>query len=423
MTYTERVVDDALDELIPELPAVLLDGAKGVGKTTTGLKRAKTVFRLDDRRHLQVVEADPDGILLEPGPILIDEWQRFPPIWDAVKRNADSTNPTGPFILTGSAYVPNATVHSGSGRIHEVRMRPMTLMERDVATPSVSLQALAKGQSHVKGKIKSFGLAEYVNEIVSSGFPGIRKLSPRARTAQLNSYLVNIVQKDFEETGYKVRRPEAVTAWLKAYAASTATTTSFEKIRDASNPGNISVPARSTVIAYTEILRMLRILDDVPAWLPGSNFLSELGQFPKHHLADPALAARALGMTPERLLNGDQGKIVFPHEGALLGALFESLVTLCVRVFAQAMNAKLSHLRTKDTRHEVDLILVTDTGKILGIEVKLSPTISDDDVKHLIWLKDNAKADVQDLIVVTTGDRAFRRKDGVAVIPLALLGP
>ena len=423
MAYTRRVVDDALDELIQELPAVLLDGPKGVGKTATALERANTIFRLDDRNHLQVVEADPDGILLEPGPILIDEWQRFPPIWDAIKRNADSENPSGPFIMTGSAYVPNAQVHSGSGRIHEVPMRPMTLPERSVTTPTVSLQALAAGANHVKGSIKNFGLAEYVNEIVSSGFPGIRKLSPRARTAQLDSYLANIVQKDFVEAGYKVRKPEAVTAWLKAYAAATATTTSFEKIRDASNPGNDSRPAKTTVAAYSEVLRMLRILDEVPAWLPGSNFLSELGQSPKHHLVDPALAARALGMTPERLLNGDQGPIVFPREGALLGALFESLVTLSVRVFAQAINAKLAHLRTKDTRHEVDLILITETGKIIGIEVKLSPTVTDDDIKHLLWLKENAKTDVLDLVVVTTGNTAFRRKDGVAVVPLALLGP
>lgn len=423
MTYSRRVVDDALDVFIRELPAVLLDGPKGVGKTATALERANTIFRLDDRSQLQIVEADPDGILLQPGPILIDEWQRFPPIWDAIKRHVDSPNPKGPFIMTGSAYVPGAQIHSGSGRIHDVRMRPMTLMERGVANPTVSLRSLAEGRKEVGGVIQNFGLVEYVNEIVASGFPGIRKLSPRARTAQLDSYLANIVQKDFGEAGYSVRKPEAVSAWLKAYAAATATTTSFEKIRDASNPGNDSTPARNTVTAYAEVLQMLRILDDVPAWIPGNNFLSELGQFPKHHLVDPALAARALGMTPQRLLSGDPGQIVFPREGTLLGALYESLATLCIRVFAQAMDAKLSHLRTKDTRHEVDLILVTDSGKILGIEVKLAPAVKDDDVKHLIWLREKANADVEDLIVITTGDTAFRRRDGVAVIPLALLGP
>lgn len=423
MTYTRRVADDELDALIGELPAILLDGPKGVGKTATALRRAKTVFRLDDPSSLQIVEANPDGVLLEPAPILIDEWQRFPPIWDAVKRNADLPHSTGPFILTGSAYVPNATIHSGAMRVHEIRMRPMTLLERGIATPTVSLQALAAGQSGVSGSIENFGLSEYVNEIVSSGFPGIRKFAPRAQSALLDSYLSNIVNKDFPEAGHKVRKPDSVTAWLRAYAAATATTTAYEKIRDAANPGHSTIPAKTTTMTYIDVLRMLRILDEIPAWLPGSNFLSELGQAPKHHLVDPALAARALGMTPERLLRGENGPIVFPREGVLLGALFESLVTLCVRVFAQSMGAKLSHLRTKDTRREVDLILVAPAGKIIGIEVKLSPHVTDDDVKNLIWLKDNARTDVLDLIVVTTGNTAFRRADGVAVVPLALLGP
>ena len=238
----------------------------------------------------------------------------------------------------------------------------------------------------------------------------------------LDSYLQNIVAKDFPEAGHRVRKPESVFAWLKAYSAATATTTSYEKIRDASNPSNSTIPVKKTAQNYIDVLHMLRILDEVPAWLPGNNFLSILGQAPKHHLADPALAARALGMTKERLLSGDNGPIVYPGAGQLLGALFESLVTLCVRVYAQTMGAQLFHLRTKDTRHEIDLILLTPEGKIIGIEVKLSPTVRDNDVKHLLWLKENAKAEVLDLLVITTGETAFRRADDVAVIPLALLG-
>lgn len=423
MTYQRRTVDDLLDGLISELPAILLDGPKGVGKTATAIRRAISVFRLDDRSRLQIVEADPDGVLRGPAPILIDEWQRFPPIWDAVKRAADSEEPIGPFILTGSAYVPDVEIHSGSGRIHEVRMRPMTLPERGVTSPTVSLRALLEGEESVKGANTDFLLKDYVEEIVASGFPGIRKLKPAARQAQLDSYLTNIVQKDIKEAGHAIRRPEIVTAWLRAYAAATATTTSLEKIRDATSPGNDSTPAKTTVMPYIEVLRMLRILDDVPAWLPGNNFLSELGQAPKHHLVDPALAARILGLTPQKLINGESGPVTFPRDGVFLGGLFESLVTLNVRVFVQSMNVKVAHLRTKDTRHEVDLVLESEAGKILGIEVKLSPIVTDDDVKHLLWLKENARTEVLDLVVITTGHTAFRRKDGVAVIPLSLLGP
>ena len=422
MSYTRRVLDDELDDLLGQIPAILIDGPKGVGKTETALKRAKTVYRLDDPNVLQIIQADPSGALRDPASILIDEWQRFPPIWDVVKRNVDLPKHTGPFIMTGSAYVPNATVHSGAMRIHDLRMRPMTLIERGVTKPTVSLRALASGERKVAGSIKNFGLQNYVQEIVASGFPGIRTLNERAQQAMLDSYLSNIVKKDFPEAGHKVRKPDSVMAWLRAYAAATSTTTSYEKIRDASNPRNTTVPAKTTTLAYIEVLRMLRILDEVPAWLPGNNFLTELGQAPKHHLVDPALAARALGMTRNRLIGGENGPIVYPGQDALLGALFESLVTLCVRVYAQAMGAQLFHLRTRDTRHEVDLILVTADGKVIGIEVKLSPQVKSDDVKHLHWLKENAKTSVLDLLVITTGDTAFRRSDDVAVIPLALLG-
>ena len=422
MTYSRRVLDDELDALLSPLKAILIDGPKGVGKTETSLERATSVYRLDDPNILQVVEANTNGILHNPAPILIDEWQRFPPVWDAVKRNVDGPQYSGPFILTGSAYVPGATLHSGAMRIPSLRMRPMTLEERGVANSTVSLSALASGDRTVSGNILDFGLPEYVEEIVASGFPGIRSLGERARRTMLDSYLTNIVTKDFPEAGHKVRKPDSVLAWLKAYAAATATTTSYEKIRDASNPTNSTAPVKKTTQDYIDVLRMLRILDEVPAWLPGNNFLSILGQAPKHHLADPALAARALGMTTARLLSGNNGPIVYPAGGRLLGALFESLVTLSVRVYAQAMGAQLYHLRTKDTRHEVDLILLTPEGKIVGIEVKLSPTVKDDDVKHLLWLRDSAKTEVLDLVVITTGSTAFRRTDGVAVIPLALLG-
>lgn len=423
MVYRRRIVDDQLDALLPDIPAILLDGPKGVGKTETALRRASSIFRLDDPAHLQIVQASPELALGQPGPVLFDEWQRMPPIWDAVKRAVDSkVSGLGPFLLTGSAYVPGVTIHSGAGRIHELRMRPMTLSERGVTVPTVSIKSLLDGGSEISTTNSTFKLVDYVEEIVASGFPGIRMLKKMARQAQLDSYLANIVQKDIKEAGQNVRRPEAVMAWLRGYAAATATSTSWEKIRNAATPGNDGKPARSTIQPYIEVLRMLRILDEVPAWLPSKNHLANLGQAPKHHLADPALAARILGLTTEKLIAGEEGIISIPRDGTLLDALFESLVTLNVRVFAQQLNARVFHLRTTDTRHEVDLILESEQGKILGIEVKLSPVVTDADVRHLLWLKDNAKTQVSDLIVVTTGDTAYRRKDGIAVIPLALLG-
>ena len=422
MAYRRRAVDDELDELLGGIPAILLDGAKGVGKTSTGKRRAKTVIRLDVPSQLQIAQADPDGILDHESPILIDEWQRYAPIWDAVKRNVDDEDKDGVFILTGSAYVPDATVHSGALRIHELRMRPMTLSERGVVNPSVSLSSLIDGEKEIKGNASHFGLSEYVKEIAASGFPGIRKMSAKLQSAELGSYLTNIVNRDFVEAGHKVRKPAVLLAWLRAYAAATATNMSYEKIRGMSISGDETPPTKVTALTHIEVLKMLRILDEVPAWLPGFNFLAELSQAPKRHLVDPALAVRALGLNAKMLLKGEEGEVRFEGKGDLLGRLFESLVTLSLRTFAQSLGATISHLRTVEGAREVDLILETEAGKIIGIEVKLSPTVKDDDVKHLLWLRENAKTEVIDLIVITTGDTAFRRADGVAVIPLALLG-
>lgn len=424
MAYQRRIIDDQLDELLPEIQAILLDGPKGVGKTETALQRATSVFRLDDPTHLQIVQASPELALERPGPVLFDEWQRFPPIWDAIKRAVDSkVSGFGPFLLTGSAYVPGATTHSGAGRIHELRMRPMTLPERGVTTPAVSIKSLLEGGADIGIINSAFKLVDYVDEIVVSGFPGIRPLKQKARQAQLDSYLNNTVRKDIRGAGQNLRRPDSIFAWMRGYAAATATPTSWEKIRNAATPGDDIKPAKTTLQPYIEILRMLRILDEVPAWLPTRNHLFVLGQAAKHHLADPALAVRILGLTTEKLISGEAAGNFVPRDGTFLGALFESLVALNVRVFAQPLNAKVFHLRTSDNRHEVDLILESEQGRILGMEVKLSPVITDDDVKHLLWLKENAKTEVSDLVIITTEDSAYRRADGIAVVPLALLGP
>ena len=422
MVYRSRAIDEELDEFLGGIPAILLDGPKGVGKTTTGKRRAKTVIRLDVPSQLQIAQADPDRILDGVSPTLIDEWQRYAPIWDAVKRHVDNEDKDGIFILTGSAYAPDATVHSGALRIHELRMRPMTLPERGVVKPTVSLRSLVNGEKEIKGNAGNFGLSEYVKEIAASGFPSIRMKSAKLQSAELGSYLDNIVSKDFIEAGLKVRKPAALHAWLRAYAAATSTNMSYEKIRAMSTPGQETPPTKVTALAHIEVLKMLRILDEVPAWLPGYNFSVELSQAPKRHLVDPALAVRALGLNTKMLLKGDEGAVKIEDQGNLLGRLFESLVTLSLRVFAQTLGATISHLRTVEGKHEVDLVLETEDGKIIGIEVKLSPTVKDDDVKHLLWLRENRKTEVIDLIVITTGDTAFRRSDGVGVIPLALLG-
>jgi hypothetical protein len=210
---------------------------------------------------------------------------------------------------------------------------------------------------------------------------------------------------------------------MAAYAAATATTASFETIRDAATGGQGEKPSKTTTQPYREILERLWIVDPVPAWLPSRNRLNRLAQPPKHHLADPALAARILGLDADALLSGGGTQLPIPREGPLLGSLFESLVTLDVRVYAQAAEAQVSHLRIQGGRQEIDLIVERADQRVLAIEVKLGGTVDDDDVKHLVWLSNRIGDDLLDAIVIHTGPQAFRRKDGIAVVPAALLGP
>ncbi len=420
--YLRRLVDTELDELMPGLPAIALEGPKGVGKTATAERRARTVFRLDEPAQQAIAEADPAQVLTGEPPLLLDEWQRVPAVWDAVRRAVDRENAPGRFLLTGSAGPATPPTHSGAGRIVNLRMRPMSLSERGVGTPSVSLKQLLRGdRPDIAGKTE-VTLADYVREIVCSGFPGIRPLAGRALRLQLDGYLRRIIDTDFQEQGYTVRRPEVLERWMAAYAAATATTASFEKIRDAATSGQGEKPSKTTTQPYREILERLWIVDPVPAWLPSRNCPNRLAQPPKHHLADPALAVRMLGLDADALLSGQEPSLPIPRDGRLLGHLFESLVTLNMRVYAQAAEARVSHLRLQGGRQEVDLIVERADQRVIAIEVKLSGAVDNSDVKHLMWLRDQIGDDLLDALVIHTGPQAYRRKDGIAVVPAALLG-
>lgn len=423
MPYLSRIVDDELDELLPALSAVSLEGAKGVGKTETALHRAKTIHRLDDPARLSIAQADPDLLLEGDRPILLDEWQRLPSVWDKVRRAVDAGAPPGSFLLTGSASPVHPPTHSGAGRVVTVRMRPLSLAERVLQKPTVSLvQLLEGGRPDILGETE-MSLADYTREIVRSGFPGLRAFEGRPLRAQLDGYIRRIVDVDFVEMDLDVRRPQLLRRWMAAYAAATATSASYETIRDAATPGEADKPARSTTTPYRDVLERLWILDPVPAWAPTRNPISRLIRSPKHHLVDPALAARLLGVGRDALLAGEDAGYAIPRDGTLLGHFFESLITLSVRVYAQAAEATVGHMRTAKGAQEVDLIVERADKRVVAIEVKLGNTIGDKDVRHLLWLRDRLGDELLDAVVVSTGPQAYRRKDGIAVVPAALLGP
>ena len=423
MAYRHRIVENELDELLGSLPAIAIEGAKGVGKTETASRRAKTVHRLDDPDDLALAEADPRRLLEADPPILLDEWQRLPETWDLVRRAVDAGSEPGRYLLTGSASPDGAGRHSGAGRIPTIRMRPLSLIERTSRTASVSLsELLGGGRPDLTGET-DMSLDDYTLEIVASGFPGLMGLSDRALRVQLDGYLARIVDRDFAELGHELRNPSGLRRWMTAYAAASSSTTSFEKIRDAATGGEGEKPSRRGAAPYRNVLERLWILDPVPAWQPTRRHLSRLSAAPKHQLADPALAARLLGATAPALLENQELGPPLPRDGTLLGALFESLVTLCVRVYAQHAEARIGHLRTYAGDHEVDLIVQRQDDRVIAIEVKLKRTVQDEDLRHLEWLKEKIGDELLDAVVITTGEHAYRRSDGIAVVPAALLGP
>jgi uncharacterized protein len=421
-SYRQRIIDAELTELLLGLPAISLEGPKGVGKTATAAERGGTLVRLDDSATLEIVHAQPDRLLVGNSPVVIDEWQRYPASWDVIRRAVDAGAAPGRFLLTGSATPIEGPLHSGAGRIVPVRVRPLTLAERGVGTPTVSLAELLTGSRPPLEGTASVNLETYTAAICAGGFPGMRLSTPRAQRAALDGYLAAIVEVDLPELGVNVRNPGALRRVLRAFGAATATTTAYDKIRDAATGGEADKPARTTIVAYRNALERLRILDDVEAWAPTHNHLRRLAGAPKHHLADPALAARLVGLDAGALLDG-AGPDSIPRDGTFLGALFESLATLDVRVFAQAAEATIAHIRTQGGEHEIDLVVLRADQRLVAIEVKLSETIGTDDVRHLAWLRERLGPELLDAIVVTTGPQAYRRTDGIGVVPLALLGP
>jgi predicted AAA+ superfamily ATPase len=422
MSYLSRILEGELDELLPSLPALAIEGAKGVGKTAMASRRAKSTHAFDDPAQLELAAADPKRLLSTEMPILIDEWQRLPQIWDLVRRAVDDGAKPGSFLLTGSTSPEGLGTHSGAARIPLIRMRPLTLSERLGSAGSVSVAELLRGGKPPLEGATSLSLEEYTDEILASGMPGLRRFSGRALRLQLDSYLERIIDRDFPELGRQVRNPAGLRRWMAAYAAASSTTTSFEKIRQATSEGGDQL-SRTAATPYRDVLERLWILDPVPGWSPTRSHLSRLNAAAKHQLADPALAARLVGATKEGLLHGEDFGPTIPRDGPFLGALFESLATLSVRVCAQASEADVKHLRTFAGDHEVDLIVQRADDRVMAIEVKLTATPKDADLRHLHWLKREIGDDLLDAIVITTGTSAYRRHDGIGVVPLALLGP
>lgn len=286
-----------------------------------------------------------------------------------------------PLLLT-STSLNNPKTHSGSGRIVDLRMQPMSLFERGFPS-TVSLAQLFSNKDCQINGFTSIGLEDYVTEILGSGLPGLQGMAAQAKTKLLQTYVRRIVDRDIPETGLRVRNPALMRRWLTAFAAATSTIAAFETIRDAATAVSSEKTAPSPTHPYRDSLERIWISDPLGGWGPTHSQINRLTFTPKNHLADPGFAAAILNLDAEDRIEGKGTLAPISRSGSFLGSLFESLTALNLRVYTQNVGTRVSHLRTKSGEREVDFIVEGSGGKIVAIEAKLSATVTDSDVRHL----------------------------------------
>ncbi len=412
--YTPRSIDAQLDFLVANVPAFAIEGAKGVGKTASAQQHAKAALYLDDPTDQLVAGADPTFSTINARPLLLDEWQYTPQVWNTVRRAVDAGAPPGSFILTGSASPqPESETHSGAGRILGTVMRPMTIAEKHPQEPKIKLSELFDGQPSPQPRRINFTIVDYCQAAEQSGFPAIWQLPDIVRTEFLDDYLRRIIDRDVPQLGVAVRAPETMRRWLAAYAAASSTTAAYSSILDATTAGDGSQPAKTTTMTFRDLLSKIFILDPVPAWNSVRNPLKRVAQAPKHQLVDPALSLRLLGYSGRDLLTG--------RASHFLGQVIESLATLSVRVAAQTIFARTFHFRIQGGNHEVDLVVESNDGRLGAFEVKAAAAIKDGDLQHLRWFSDKFADDLAFSAVLYTGPVCYQRPDGIWLIPIAML--
>lgn len=415
--YRDRVMDGELGERLSAIGAVLIEGPKACGKTASATQRATTTYRLDvDPAARNAASVAPDLLLDSPSPVLIDEWQVVPTLWDQVRRAVDDRTPAkGLYILTGSA-TPSEDVnrHSGAGRIATIQMRPMSLMESGHSTGQASLEALLD-DNKVSAQDSGLSVPAIIDRICIGGWPALLDTSTQDAGRWLRDYLNQIVQVDIQELGVRRRDPENIRRLLTSLARNVGTAAKVTAL--AKDVGGPDGPvARATADGYLDSLSRLRLIENSPAWGPHMRSATPLQSSPTRYFVDPSLAVAALGQGPNQLL-GDLNAT---------GFFFENLVVRDVRIYAQKLGGQVHHWRDQN-QNEVDVVVTLPDGRWGAFEVKMNPVDSDKAAVALLSFAekiDQSKAGPPAALgVITSTGFAYRRPDGVAVLPIGTLGP
>ncbi len=414
--YRPRVVDGELTQRMAAMGAVLVDGPKAVGKTRTAEQIAHTVLRMDvDQTARAALQVAPEQLFSNPTPIVFDEWQEAPELWNLVRRAVDDHDGKGLYVLTGSSRPrDDARMHSGAGRIGRLRMRPMSLFETGHSTGEISFRRLLDGEVPA-GASAGLAVGDLLERIVIGGWPDLLDAGEREASLWLRDYLRTVAEVDVPGLGPR-RNPANIERLLAALGRGAATPLNLSSLAEdvGGTRGRI---AAETLTNYLDALDRLMLIEPIPAWRPHMRSRTRLRAAAVHHFVDPSLGLAALGARSNELWKDLRAA----------GFHFESLVMRDIRIYAQPLAGRLSTWRDSQTGLEVDAVIELPDGRWAGIEVKLGESVADAAADSLLRMADKIDHDRHGppaaLIVVTGGRYAFKRPDGVCVVPITALGP
>lgn len=419
--YKKRIADKLLKYRLEEVGAVLIEGPKWCGKTTTAEQQSKSVlYMADPDNQKSLVEMADLGIkmlLKGNAPRLIDEWQIIPQIWDAIRFEVDHRREEGQFILTGSA-VPASTDrihHSGTGRFAWITMRTMSLWESGESTGEVSIGKLFEGGYTVEGynKLKIDDIAYLV---CRGGWPSAVGKNQRVALRQVYDYYDAVVKSDVERVDEVSRNSERTKLLLRAYARAQGAQVSIGAIRQDMKQNDDDTLADKTVQSYIGALKKIFVIEDMPAWNPNLRSKTAIRSADTRYFVDPSIAVAALGLGPADLLNDLE----------TFGLLFETLCIRDLRIYADSVDGSVYHYRDKNGL-ECDAVIHLRNGAYGLIEIKLGGANAiEKGVSTLTSLAskiDTTKMKAPSFLMVLTavGDYAYQRKDGVLVVPIGCL--
>ena len=425
-SYLPRIVDKELEDYLEAFGAVLITGPKWCGKTTSASQKAKSILKLQDPDktlgYLMTAETKPTLLLEGEKPRLIDEWQMAPVLWDAVRTSVDDIGEEGLYILTGSTAVDESKImHSGTGRIARLKMLPMSLYESEESSGTISLISLFNDDKYnIDGKRSDLTIENLVFAACRGGWPSsLGKKSDRAKLLVASAYVDNIIESDVSSIDGISRDPVKVRSLLRSYARNIGTTATNKTIlRDINANTNLSEAA---FYDYVKALNRLFVIDDIPAWNPSIRSKTSIRSLNKKMFIDPSIMTAALGLTPSVLL----------QDFNTFGFIFENLCIRDLKVYAMSLGAEISYYRDRMDL-EVDAVLHLQDGRFALIEFKLGSNQIEQGAKHLLEVvtlikkanktkKGLSLREPNLLIIITGGDLAYTREDGVKIIPIGCL--